>query len=80
MHITPEVENIDIKLTSVDAMTEKWEVSVDGECKRLMDLHDEIGTKGDKKRAKKEAKAHLKHKYYWLHKYEDILFNGLKAV
>ena len=25
-------------------------------------------------------KARLKHKYYWLHKEEEILFNGMKAV
>ena len=45
-----------------------------------MDLRDEIGTKGDKKHAKREAKARLKHKYYWVHKEEDILFNFMKAV
>ena len=45
-----------------------------------MDLRDEIGTKGDNKHAKREAKARLKHKYYWLHKKEDTLLNGMKAV
>ena len=45
-----------------------------------MDLCDEIGTKGDKKHAKCEAKASLKQKYYWLHKEVDIIFNGMKAV
>ena len=49
-------------------MTEKGEVSFAEECKRLLDLCDEIGTKGDKKHAKREAKAHLNHKYYWVHK------------
>ena len=29
---------------------------------------------------KHEAKARLKHKYYLLHKEEDILFNGMKDV
>ena len=64
----------------VEAMTEKGEVSFAKECKRLLDLCDEIGTKGDKKHAKREAKARLKHKYYWIHKEEDTLFNGMKAV
>ena len=46
----------------------------------LIALGDEIGTKGDKKHAKREAKSRLKHKYYWIHKEEDTLFNGMKAV
>ena len=45
-----------------------------------MDLRDEIGTKGDKKNAKREAKAHLKHKYYWVHKEEDTIFNSMEDV
>ena len=45
-----------------------------------MHLRDEIGTKGDKKHGKHEAKARLKHKYYCIHKEEDVPFNGLKAV
>ena len=53
---------------SVDAMTKKGELSLAKECKRFLDLCDEIGTKGDKKHAKREAKARLKHKYYWVHK------------
>ena len=65
---------------SVDAMTKKGEVSFAKECKRLLDLCDEIGTKGDKRHAKREAKARLKKKYSWLHKEEDILFNGMKSV
>ena len=64
----------------VEAMIEKVEVSFAEECKRLLDLCDEIGTKGDKKHAKREAKAILKHKNYWIHKEEDTLFNGMKAV
>ena len=44
-------------------MTEKGEVSFAKECKRLLDICDEIGTMGDKKHAKHEAKARLKHKY-----------------
>ena len=64
----------------VEAMTEKGEVSFSKECKRLMDLCDEIGTKGDKKHAKREAKACLKHKYYCIHMEEDTLFNCMKAV
>ena len=47
---------------SVDAMTKKGELSLAKECKRFLDLCDEIGTKGDKKHAKREAKARLKHK------------------
>ena len=65
---TPEKDNIDSKCMRVEAMTEKGEASFAKECKRLLDLRDEIGTKGDKKHAKREAKARLKHKYYWIHK------------
>ena len=64
MRSTPEVEKIDSKLMRVDAMTDKGEVIFDEECKRLLDLCDEISTKGDKKHAKREAKSRLKHKYY----------------
>ena len=68
MHSTPEKDKIDSKRMYVDVMTEKGEVRFSEECKRLLDLCDEIGTKGDKKHAKREAKALLKHKYYWVHK------------
>ena len=64
---TPEKDKIDSKRMCVDAMTEKGEVSFSGECNRLLDLRDEIVTKGDKKHAKhakREAKACLKHGYY----------------
>ena len=64
----------------VDVMTDKGEVSFAEECKHLLDLCDEICTKGDKKHAKREAKARLKHKYYWVNKEEDILFNSMKDV
>ena len=64
----------------VEAMTEKGEVSFAEECKRLLHICDEIGTKGDKKHAKREAKARLKQKYYWIYKEEDTLFKGMKAV
>ena len=40
----------------------------------------EFGTKGDKNYVKREAKARLKHKYYWLNKEEDIVFYGMKDV
>ena len=80
MRRTPEKHKIDNKHMRVESMTEKGEVSFAEECKRLLDLRDEIGTKGDKKDAKCEAKARLKHKYYWIHKEEDTLFNGMKAV
>ena len=46
----------------VDAMTNKVELSFAKECKRLLDLCDKISTEGDKKHAKREAKARLKHK------------------
>ena len=49
MRSTPEKDKIDIKCMRVEAMTDKGEVSFDEECKRLLDLRDEIGTKGDKK-------------------------------
>ena len=68
MRITPEKDKIDSKHMRVEAMTEKGEVSFSEECKRLLDLRDEIVTKGDKKHAKREAKALLKHKYHWIHK------------
>ena len=65
---TPEKDKIYSKRMRVEAMTDKGEVSFVEECKRLLDLCDEIGTKSDKKYAKCEAKARLKHKYYWIHK------------
>ena len=68
MRSTPEKDKIDSKRMRVEAMTEKGEVSFVKECKRLLDLRDEIGTKGDKKHAKREAKSRLTHKYDWIHK------------
>ena len=59
---TTEVYKIDSKGMSVDTMTKKGEVSSAEECKRLLYLCDEIGTKGDKKHAKCKAKAGLNHK------------------
>ena len=61
-------------------MTEKGEVRFSEKCKRLLDLRDEIGTKVNKKHAKREAKARLKHKYYWIHKEEDTIFNIMKDL
>ena len=49
MRSTPELENIGSKRMRVHTMTERGEVSFSEECKRLLDLCDEIGTKGDKK-------------------------------
>ena len=66
--ITLEVDNIDGKRMHVDAMTEKGDVRFDKECRRLLDLCDEIGTKGDKKHAKSESKSRWKNRYYWVHK------------
>ena len=80
MRSTPEKDKIDSKRMHVEAMTEKGEVSFSEECKHLLDLCDDIVNKGNKKHAKREAKARLKHKYYWKHKEEDTLFNGMKAV
>ena len=42
MHSTPEKYNIDSKRMHVEAMTEKGEVRFAEECKRLLDLCDEI--------------------------------------
>ena len=64
----------------VEAMTEKREVIFAKEFKRLLDICDEIGTKDDNQYAKCEANALLKHKYCWIQKEEDTLFNGMKAV
>ena len=64
----------------IEAMTEKEEVSFAEECKCLLDIRDEIVTKGDKKHAKRKAKALLNHKYYWVSKEEDIFFNSIKAI
>ena len=47
MSSTPELDKIYSKRMRVDAITEKGEVSFSKECKRLLDLRDEIGTKGD---------------------------------
>ena len=68
MHSTPEKDKIDSKRMRVDDMIKKGEVRFAEECKLLLDLCDEIFTKGDKKHAKREAKARLKHKYYCVHK------------
>ena len=68
MRSTPEKYKIDSKRMRVESMTDKGEVSFSEECKRLLDLRDEIGTKGDKKHAKHEANARLNQKYYWIHK------------
>ena len=62
MRSTPEKDKIDSKRMRVEPMTDKGEVRFAEECKRLLDLRDEIGTKGDKRHAKRDAKARLKHK------------------
>ena len=51
-----EVDSIDSKHMRVDAITEQVEVIFASECKRLLDICDEIGTKGDKKHAKRKSK------------------------
>ena len=47
MRSTPELDNIDSKRMRVDDMTNKGEVRFAKECKRLLDIFDKIGTKGD---------------------------------
>ena len=47
----------------VDATTKKEEVSLTKECKHLIDLCEEIVTKGDRKETKREAVTHLNQKY-----------------
>ena len=47
MRSTPEKDKIYSKRMRVDSMTEKGEVSFAEECKCLLYLRDEIGTKGD---------------------------------
>ena len=68
MRSTTEKDKLDIKRMRVDSMTEKVEVRFAKECKCLLDLSDEIGTNGDNKHVKREARSRLKHKYYWVHK------------
>ena len=51
MRSTPEKDKIDSKSMRVESMTEKIEVIFAEECKRLLYLRDDIGTKGDKKHA-----------------------------
>ena len=64
MRSTPEVDKIDSKRMRVDAMTKKGGLSFAEYCKCLLDICDEVGTKGDKKHEKREAKARLNQKYY----------------
>ena len=47
---------------SINAMTDMGDISYSKECKRLLDLYDEIGTNSDKKHVKRKAKSFLKHK------------------
>ena len=77
---TPEVNKIDSKRMHIDAMTDKGEGNCGKECNILLDLRENIVTKEDKKHAKREDKARLNHKYYWVHQKGAILFNGMKAV
>ena len=80
MRNTSEKDKIDSERMRVDAMTEKGEVNFDEEFKRLLGICNEVGTKGDKKHAKRESKARLNHNYYCLHKESEILFNDMKTV
>ena len=76
MRSTPEKDKIYSKCMRVEAMIEKGEVRFAKKCKRLLDLRYGIGTKGNKTHAKREAKARLKQKYYWIHK-EEAHFSTL---
>ena len=80
MRSTPEEDKIDSKRIRVNVMNKKVEVRFSKECKRLLYICDKIGTKGDNKYVKLEAKALLNYKYYWVHKEEDTRFNCMKAV
>ena len=53
MGSTPEVYKIDSKRMRADTMNKKGEVRFAKECKHLLDLRDEIGTKGGKKHSKR---------------------------
>ena len=55
MRSKPEVDKIYSRHICVDDMTEKGEVRFYEECRRLLDIHDEIGTKADKKHVKRKA-------------------------
>ena len=66
--ITHEVENIGSERMRADAMTNKEEVRFAETFKHLLDIRYKIGTNGNNKHVKREAKARLKHKYYWVHK------------
>ena len=52
MRSTTEEDKIDSKRMRVDTMTKKGEVNFAKECKRLLDICYEVGTKGYKKHAK----------------------------
>jgi len=77
---TPEVHDSSSKQMRVNAMTEEGEVSFADECKRLLLRRDEVGTRGDKKHAKRESRAKLKESIYWVHKEENLKFNDMKAT
>ena len=78
----PEVHNTvtDSDRMQINSMTEHGEVSFAVECSRLLIHRDSIGTTGDKKHAKREAKARLKGNFYHVHHDDDLLYNGIKAT
>ena len=80
MRSPPEKYKIDSKRMRVNVVTQKGEIRFANKCKRLLNICDEIGTKGDKKHTKREAKSRLNHKNYLVHKEENILSNGIKAI
>jgi hypothetical protein len=65
---------------NIHSMTEQGEVSFADECMRLLLNRDTIGTTGDKKHAKREAKARLKSTFYHVHDDKDLLYNGIGAT
>jgi hypothetical protein len=78
----PEVHDTinDSDRMQINSMTEKGDVSFADECRRLLINRDKVGTTGDKKHAKREAKARLKGTFYHVHDDADLLYNGIKAT
>eukprot|EP00978_Attheya_sp_CCMP212_P017892 scaffold48234_cov60-Attheya_sp.AAC.6 len=62
----------------IHSMTEKGEVSFADECMRLLLNRDRVGTTGDKKHAKREAKARLKNTFYHVHEDKDCYTMALR--
>ena len=63
-----------------DAMTKKGEVRLPKNVSVYWIFVVKLVPRVIKKNVKRKAKACLKHKYYWVHKEEYIISNGMKAV